>query len=204
MFLKSFIYHPSVLIFIIKINKTRHLDSQSTTICNKALADYFHLSITENENLIFAQIEERVHPNDKITFRNNISKLLKSPTHYISASIQLSPTLDSKYQNFHTHCILQENAAENSWEYICMLAPFDESDNKTNDDTSLAHLSNREKQVAQLLVIGKTNKEISDTLKISEETVKTHRRNVKKKTNAKNTVQLLQILRNDTNDINIR
>jgi DNA-binding CsgD family transcriptional regulator len=47
----------------------------------------------------------------------------------------------------------------------------------TNDNT----LSDREVEVVQLVALGKTNKEISDTLHISTHTVITHRKNITSK-----------------------
>lgn len=54
-------------------------------------------------------------------------------------------------------------------------------------------VTHRERDVLRLLSLGYTNGEISDKLNISEHTVKTHRKNVMTKTNAKNTAQLVAI-----------
>ena len=52
-------------------------------------------------------------------------------------------------------------------------------------------LSNREKQILRLLIEGKNTSQISEALFISEMTVKTHRRNILRKTNATSTVNLI-------------
>lgn len=52
-------------------------------------------------------------------------------------------------------------------------------------------LSKRELEVLQLILDGKTNREIADALYISFDTVKTHRKNILLKTNAKNTAALV-------------
>jgi DNA-binding CsgD family transcriptional regulator len=54
---------------------------------------------------------------------------------------------------------------------------------KEKEETSSGDntLSEREKQVVQLVALGKTNKEISDTLHISPHTVITHRKNITSK-----------------------
>lgn len=52
-------------------------------------------------------------------------------------------------------------------------------------------LSKRELEVLELLLEGKTNKEIAQTLYISFDTVKTHRKNILLKTNARNTAALI-------------
>ena len=53
-------------------------------------------------------------------------------------------------------------------------------------------LSQREKEILQYLVDGKTSAEISDLLCISKNTVDTHRRNILEKTGLKSTSQLIR------------
>ncbi len=54
-------------------------------------------------------------------------------------------------------------------------------------------ISNREKEIINLLVTGMTQKEIAEKLFISNRTVETHIKNLTKKMNAKNSVQLVSI-----------
>lgn len=60
------------------------------------------------------------------------------------------------------------------------------------------NLTLREKEVAMLIIQGKLNKEIADKLSISENTVKTHIRNILKKSGASNKLKFLTII-NDSN-----
>ncbi len=53
------------------------------------------------------------------------------------------------------------------------------------------HLTNREKEILQLLVEGLSNKEIADRLFVSERTIVGHKTNLLAKTNCRNTVNLL-------------
>jgi DNA-binding NarL/FixJ family response regulator len=57
--------------------------------------------------------------------------------------------------------------------------------------TSNLHLTNREKEILQLLVEGLSNKEIADRLFVSERTIVGHKTNLLAKTNCRNTVNLL-------------
>jgi len=57
---------------------------------------------------------------------------------------------------------------------------------ESNDD-----LTRREKQVLKLLIEGKLSKEISGILKISKQTVDTHRKNMLHKKNLSNTGELI-------------
>lgn len=55
-------------------------------------------------------------------------------------------------------------------------------------------LSDREQEVVAKLMYGKSNKEISNALFVTEQTVKFHLTNVFKKTRVKSRVQLLNLL----------
>lgn len=52
-------------------------------------------------------------------------------------------------------------------------------------------LSEREKEVLNLIGIGKTDKEIAEKLSLSSKTIKTHRQNIRKKFNVNSTVELV-------------
>ena len=54
----------------------------------------------------------------------------------------------------------------------------------------LANLTNREKQILELILQGKGNNEIADELQISKRTAEVHRFNLMKKMNVKNLVEL--------------
>lgn len=56
---------------------------------------------------------------------------------------------------------------------------------RSNKDAYSA-LSKREAEILRLMALDKSGSEIGEQLSLSEETVKTHRRNIKKKINAKN------------------
>jgi len=62
---------------------------------------------------------------------------------------------------------------------------------QTNLLPSRELLTSREKQIVHLLIEGKTSNQIADYLFISADTVKTHRKNILKKTNLKSTAELI-------------
>ncbi len=53
------------------------------------------------------------------------------------------------------------------------------------------YLSTREKEILQLIIKGESNKMIAATLKIAEQTVETHRKNMIQRNNLKNTPELV-------------
>ena len=70
-------------------------------------------------------------------------------------------------------------------EYVCM------KKNASGQDR-YAKLSNREREIFQLVAEGRSNSEISDILCISPSTVKTHRSHIMEKLDLKNASQLIQ------------
>jgi DNA-binding NarL/FixJ family response regulator len=54
----------------------------------------------------------------------------------------------------------------------------------------ISDLTNRELEIINLVISGKCSREIADTLYISDHTVKTHRKNINKKLDIANPVQL--------------
>ena len=61
-------------------------------------------------------------------------------------------------------------------------------------------LTDREKELCQLIYEGKSNAEISETLFITESTVKTHIYNLYRKTGVKNRMEILRVVREFGND----
>jgi DNA-binding NarL/FixJ family response regulator len=55
-------------------------------------------------------------------------------------------------------------------------------------------LTAREQEVLQLILTGKSNRSIADTLNISESTVKTHARNIFSKYNVSSRAELISLL----------
>jgi DNA-binding CsgD family transcriptional regulator len=55
-------------------------------------------------------------------------------------------------------------------------------------------LSEREEQVTRLLILGRTNKEIADTLFVSVNTIKTHIKNIYRKLDVSNRIQLIHLV----------
>jgi len=76
--------------------------------------------------------------------------------------------------------------------YYDMIHTFDDE----NNSVSQYKLGDREVEIIKLLAEGLTSQQIADKLFISENTVKTHRRNILRKTELHNTTQLIQFALN--------
>lgn len=59
-------------------------------------------------------------------------------------------------------------------------------------DSLLTELTRREKEILSLIAKGYSGKEISEILILSEHTIRTHRKNILKKTNSRNSKELLK------------
>lgn len=71
------------------------------------------------------------------------------------------------------------------------------SDKNINPDLVNAYeLSNREVELIKLLAKGLSSEEIADKMFLSRHTIDTHRRNILQKTGARNTIELLDLIRN--------
>jgi len=70
---------------------------------------------------------------------------------------------------------------------------FDYFRGKTSMRAGMTELSEREKEIIKCLADGMNTKAISNTLYISEHTVKTHRRNIMHKLNVKTSAELIKL-----------
>lgn len=200
MFLNKYIYHPSVLLFTITFNATKDNNQEVVIGYNNAFLTFSELKKNEISNNSDAFIQLIMHPNDAIIFKKVMQYLLKNPNCYYKSVHRLKAKNKSKYTSMYFHSIIQqEKNCSNTYKIINMCLPLSQEsvilDNeKILGNDLLCTLSYREQNVAVLIAEGKTNKEISSILSISEETVKTHHRNIKRKLQVKNSTHLLQIL----------
>ncbi len=78
---------------------------------------------------------------------------------------------------------------------VMMSLPINTYNDQNTDSTSTTestNLTDREKEIIQLIATEHTNQEIADKLYISKRTVDTHRTNLLQKTNSKNTAGLVR------------
>lgn len=89
-------------------------------------------------------------------------------------------------------------AVENGEEYFCktvrdkIFNSFTRNGVKPNAETSSISLTERELEIIKLISLEYSGKEISEELSISTNTVETHRKNLVKKLNVKNTIGLVK------------
>ncbi|MFT3793215.1 response regulator [Flavobacterium sp.] len=90
------------------------------------------------------------------------------------------------------------HSVENGEEYFCktvrdkIFNSFTKTNIKPNSETSNISLTERELEIIKLISLEYSGKEISEELSISTNTVETHRKNLVKKLNVKNTIGLVK------------
>jgi len=200
MYLNSFINHPSVLLFTIDVIPQKKIDRQSPIVCNKALIDQSGYTEDEIPELNLSFIEHLLHPFDFNHLLNGVNDILKNKSKSYTTMYRIKPK-DKRYYKSIIFCsIIQEKPNEKgSLQVVNMAVPFNsalfaEAVRSESKNTLFASLSHRERDVAHLIAYGKTNKQISEELAISEETVKVHHKNIKHKLHAESSSELIQIL----------
>ena len=188
---KILIIEPSIIVSegISGLIKSINIDL-NISITN-SLQNSLHLSIDQSFDGIL------VNP---IIFNNCLYALNKFLLHFNIPLLGLITThYDRSLCPHFVDCIYLN---DNKEIIINTITKYLTSKNKTNikfDDT----LSNREKDVLKLLVIGKSNKEIANELNISIHTVITHRKNITHKLGIKSAAAMaIYAVANNIIDIN--
>jgi len=94
----------------------------------------------------------------------------------------------SRGENFYSTEVKEEMLKK----YVSKAHVVPPSVNRYNND--IVYFTRREKELIKLLMVGKSNSEIAEMLKLSINTVKSHRKNIYSKTNVNNTASLLEYL----------
>lgn len=183
--------------------------SESKIVCVDDFREIEHEEI-EQASIYISNSIQSLHENadefKEIIDHNNLKTILIVN----SAQIDSLNTLNTEYIDaiVYTNCSLTElNEAlgfiQAGLQYRCKKM----SQNKMFRDSfrtflQLKEISNREMEIIQLIIDGKSSKEIADSLFISYHTVTTHRKNINKKLNVKNPQDLIRI-KMELNDENL-
>jgi len=196
MFLDNIITHPYVLLFSADFIPCLQYRQKHPIFCNTAFIQYCGFTQEYVSGKTLHLLEEVIHPEDIVFFINSLKYLFSNSDYFFKSIIRLKPINSNVYVPVHAQTIIQKNTND-TYTLICLLLPLNKQakiGNLMRDEHILSKLSMREYDIACLLAHGKTNNEIADMLFLSVETIKTHRRNIKKKLKAKNNTHLLQLL----------
>ncbi|WP_205461856.1 response regulator transcription factor [Mangrovibacterium lignilyticum] len=138
-------------------------------------------------------IKSLIHPADYNEFLVEMIEFVKG---------EGSRTPENPYESMHSFCFRMKGTS-GEWMKISFHALLLHSNklvgviqknhwSKSEDLETGGHISAREKEILNLIADGDSAKIIGDKLNISPNTVITHRNNLKKKFNAKNTAELIK------------
>jgi len=200
MTLNSFINHPSVLLFTIDVPSKIGIDNCNNVVCNEALILFSGYSEDEISEMRIPFIEKIMHPDDFKLYLNSVNYLLRNHEYSHKAIYRIKAKNKRRYSSIFFCSIVQKDKIVKDLYNIINMAILCEDElmistfnNKLGKSLFLS-LSKRERDVAHLISYGRTNKEISQEFEISEETVKIHHKNIKKKLQAESSAHLMQIL----------
>jgi len=198
--LNSFIKHPSVLLYNIDVHINERINDQSNIVCNEALIQHTGYSEAEIITMNFLFIEKIMHPEDYKDYMKNMEYLLRNNFHTHKAIYRIRGKNKRRYSSLFFCSIIQKDQNNTAlFNIINMAVPCEDETLITTFNNKLGKslfesLSKRERDIAHLLTYGRTNKQISEELDISAETVKVHHKNIKRKLHAESSAHLMQIL----------
>ncbi len=158
---------PDVILMDLNMPQCSGLEATQALQAKMPQVNILVLTVSENEADLFAAI--KFGATGYILKNTEPEELVQAIYHIAQGGVILSPIMATK-----------------------LLTEFKESGTDARDkDTTAeeAHLSHREDEVLRLVAQGATNREIADSLFISENTVKTHLRNIMDKLHLANRSQ---------------
>ena len=167
----------------------------------------------EVKNMSMKEYHEKYfNPEDANDYLPKIQEMLlgKNPEAMVSFFQQVRTAEDGEWEWYLTSMrVLMDDDEGNPLLTISFAIPIDAKNHVTNKVNRLLEensflrehhekfysLGKREKEVLRLIAVGKSNPEISQELHISEMTVETHRKNIKRKLKIKSPFDLQQYAR---------
>lgn len=170
--------------------------------CNKEASDIVGYTEDEMKGMGFSFFEQAIHPEDIKHYNEAINSLLNSEEKEYINFLRVKPKRSNHYISFKCCCrILLPIELHKPLHFICSFFPkkleeeyADIPNDSIGKNSFIERFSSREKEIADLLIKGRTDKQIAEHLNISHLTVKTHRFNIKKKCNAHSTPELIHFL----------
>ncbi|WP_204353256.1 response regulator transcription factor [Pedobacter yulinensis] len=192
---------------------TTFLDAQQQTVV--WISENGHRKLVSNNGILgftFEQLEQLFHPPEAKKLAGKIKKLVASNNVEETAShfIRLKEQGNDSW-NWYMACarIFKWDDARNPELVLCNFSPMDtihfignkairlqeEVEFRFQHEEEFERLTPRELEILKYFALSKSSAEIAETLFISEMTVKTHRKHIKKKLNIGSYFDLVQYAR---------
>lgn len=157
----------------------------NVVITDTVLPDYNGIELASRIKSTYSHIQVMIMSSNN--FEKNIITAIKHGVNgYISKDISKNDLLNA------IKIVAKGNAYFCNTIFKAISDHMNQAIKKTNEETDTAFLSEREKDILRLIGYGLTNTEIAENLYISIHTVASHRRNLLKKIDVKNTAGLVR------------
>jgi len=192
-------------VFIVELNPIEGFLSGKVIKCNKAACDFIKYSETEIKRLGFRIFEKIIHPSDIYKYGLAVEHHLLPANEFSSETYKVKPKNGKKYIEIKNVSKIVQPVSTNGAIYFIntvfiienkndLQSSVKKSQRLSNKQNQLNSLSKRERQIANLIFAGNSDKEIAMELNLSPLTIKTHRTKIRKKLKLKNTAELIQLL----------
>lgn len=193
MIIQSFLNHPSVYIVLSDMVEPGNLPGYAIR-CNKAFADFCNKR-PDDLTLSKDNLLKMFHPDDIALIRGIYSDFNACNLTQQTVTIRMRQGAKNGYRLYLDHIVLQENIdGKPQIVHMMIAAPLGLTVQKHEAELLCNRLSKQEKTVSHYIKQGKTSREISSIMDISFETVKSHRRNIKRKLGLPKSVNLLKFI----------
>lgn len=185
--------------FLNEINKSKYLLTlhdveQFRPIClNNEMVDFYGFENNWLKGLDYLYYLKTIHTSTYNTLLESISFFRKNKADFLNLKYKLLYKKKEWKSVIGTTKTVLRNENRKP-KYAITLAIIKETGSNNNIDNSIKDLTDREKEIVELLCLGNSKKQISNELNISEHTVHTHSKNVYKKLNIGKVSELINIV----------
>jgi len=206
--LQTLIDNTPALIYINEIEDSKNINTSQCTWSNQYGYNIMGYAQEEVNELGFDYYRETMHPDDLNVADRSLEILNNSKGGTVFKGFgRAKPKGSDSYLWLNVRTIVYKRNEDGSpRQYLNVAIDLSEqmhSDpqlagalqeiHRLNNELKLKSISKRETEVLKLIAKGYTNREIADQFFVSIKTVKTHRNNLIKKLNAKNTAMLVAL-----------
>jgi DNA-binding CsgD family transcriptional regulator len=169
---------------------------------NQNILEFLEYERAEIEEMGFEFFLKTMHPDDLAIIGNALEKLDSGSDNLYAGVYRLKPK-NQEYKWVIGAIKVLEKKNGNPWRFLNVTLNIDQLKDtreqiialskenlQLKNQMKISTLTNREKQIIKLIANGRTDKEIGNTLFISQATAKTHRNNVLRKLGLRNAASL--------------
>jgi len=202
-FKKLFCSLPGI-IYVNKLDRPGDINSFRNVYINQRGLDFVGYTQEEVYCLGIDLFREMIHPEDMGRMLNSLTSVYSSGSEsFIAPILRVKPKGQEKYRLIYCSKIVQETFGDGTLKQVVVnaveITNHDQQliialkEIRRLNEKILSNLSEREKEILQLIVWEKTSVEIAALLFISNATVKKHRDNMIQKTGVHNSAGLVKL-----------